>query len=84
MPAHNKALFYPLHYKLNYLNLPMQQTSTLVSTSLKTTKNKQQAETRVDETPEPSENLVQNILNYSKSLTIKKSNSVGFIEVVAS
>lgn len=62
----------------------MQQTSTLVSTSLKTTKNKQQAETRVEDTPEPSDNLVQNILNYSKSLTIKKSDSVGFIEVVAS
>lgn len=61
----------------------MQQTSTLVSTSLKSTKNKQQAETRV-EAPEPSENLIQNILNYSKSLTVKKSDSVGFIEVVAS
>ncbi len=61
----------------------MQQTSTLVSTSKKSTKNKQQAEMRV-ETPEPSENLIQNILNYSKSLTIKKSDSVGFIEVVAS
>jgi hypothetical protein len=84
LPAHNKTLFYPLNNKLNHLNLPMQQTSTLVSTSLKTTKNKQQAETHVEETPEPSDNLVQNILNYSKSLTIKKSDSVGFIEVVAS
>jgi hypothetical protein len=61
----------------------MQQTSTLVSTSKKNTKNKQHAEMHV-ETPEPSDNLVQNILNYSRSLTVKKSESVGFIEVVAS
>jgi len=61
----------------------MQQTSTLVSTILKTTKNKQQKVTLVDDI-EPSDSLIQNILNYSKSLTIKKSNSVGFIEVVAS
>jgi hypothetical protein len=61
----------------------MQQTSTLVSTILKTTKNKQQKVTLVDKM-EPSDSLIQNILNYSKSLTIKKSDSVGFIEVVAS
>lgn len=61
----------------------MQQTSTLVSTSLKTTKNKQQTEKHA-EIPEPSEELIQNILNYSKSLTVKKSRDVGFIEVVAS
>ncbi|MBL7934822.1 MAG: hypothetical protein JNM51_03335 [Bacteroidia bacterium] len=61
----------------------MQQTSTLVSTSLKITKNKQPKVTLVDDI-EPSDSLIQNILNYSKSLTIKKSNSVGFIEVVAS
>ena len=62
----------------------MQQTSTLVSTtSLKITKNKQQAIPLVD-APEPSDSLVQNILNYSKSLAVKKSDSVGFIEVVAS
>ena len=61
----------------------MQKTSTLVSTILKTTKNKQQKVTLVDEI-EPSDSLIQNILNYSKSLTIKKSDSVGFIEVVAS
>ena len=59
----------------------MQQTSTLVSTILKTTKNKQQKVTLVDEI-EPSDSLIQNILNYSKSLTVKKSDSVGFIEVV--
>ncbi len=61
----------------------MHKTSTLVSTILKNTKNKQQKVTFVDEI-EPSDSLIQNILNYSKSLTIKKSDSVGFIEVVAS
>ena len=60
----------------------MQQTFTLVSTLLKTTKNKQQVSKLVDDL-EPSDYLIQNILNYSKSLTIKKSKSVGFIEVVA-
>lgn len=61
----------------------MHKTSTLVSTILKTTKNKQQKVTLVDEI-EPSDSLIQNILNYSKSLTIKKSDSVGFIEILAS
>ena len=61
----------------------MQKTSTLVSTILKTTKNKQQKATIV-ENIEPSDSLIQNILNYSKSLSIQKSKSVGFIEVVAS
>ncbi|MBK8367288.1 MAG: hypothetical protein IPL10_07675 [Bacteroidetes bacterium] len=61
----------------------MQKTSTLVSTILKTTKNKQQKSDFV-ENMEPSDSLIQNILNYSKSLTIQKSKSVGFIEVVAS
>lgn len=61
----------------------MQKTSTLVSTLLKITKNKQQDATLVDDI-EPSDSLIQNILNYSKSLTIKKSNSVGFIKIVAS
>ena len=61
----------------------MQKTSTLVSTILKTTTNKQQKTTLVDDI-EPSDSLIQNILNYSKSLTISKSKSVGFIEIVAS
>ena len=61
----------------------MQKTSTLVSTILKTTKNKQQKATSVD-APEPSDSMIQNILNYSKSLTVNKSKSVGFIEIVAS
>ena len=61
----------------------MIQTSTLVSTSLKKSKNKQQAAMPVDNM-EPSDSTIQNILNYSKSLTVNKSKTVGFIEVVAS
>ena len=68
---------------INPVNQPMIKTSTLVSTSLKTSKNKQHVEIPVDEI-EPSNFLIQNILNYSKSLTIKKSETIGFIEVVAS
>ena len=63
-------------------NLPMHQTFTLVSKFLKSTKNKQQFSNLVDDL-EPSDSLIQNILNYSKALTIKKSKSIGFIEVVA-
>lgn len=65
------------------LKLPMIKTSTLVSTKLKITKNKQAAEMPFEDM-EPSDHLVRNILNYSKSLMVKKSDSVGFIEVVAS
>jgi len=61
----------------------MHKTSTLVSTSLKNIKNKQQNVTFVEEM-EPSDSLIQNILNYSRSLTIKKTKSIGFVEVVAS
>ncbi|MFO0323273.1 MAG: hypothetical protein ACK504_12705 [Bacteroidota bacterium] len=61
----------------------MQKTSTLVSTNLKFSKNKQQKDTVVDINYAP-DFLIQNILNYSKSLTIHKSNSVGFIEFVSS
>jgi hypothetical protein len=61
----------------------MQQTSTLVSSTLKSTKNKQQGTKLVDGN-EPSDSLIQNILNYSKSLTINKSTTIGFIEIVAS
>ena len=61
----------------------MHKTSTLVSTSLKTTKNKQPAEMSV-EIPAISDSIINSILNYSKSLSVKKSDSVGFIEVVAS
>lgn len=61
----------------------MIKTSTLVSSKLKISKNKQMVEIPFEDM-EPSDYLVQNILNYSKSLTVKKSDSVGFIEVVAS
>jgi hypothetical protein len=61
----------------------MQQTFTLVSSTLKSTKNKQQASNLVDD-QSPSDSIIQNILNYSKSLSVKKSKSIGFIEIVAS
>lgn len=68
---------------INSVKLPMQKTSTLVSTTLKSTKNKQQMFLHFVDEPEPSDNLIQNILNYSKSLSIKKSQTVGFIEIVS-
>jgi hypothetical protein len=61
----------------------MQQNSTLVSSTLKSTTNKQQHTKTVDDN-EPSDSLIQNILNYSKSLTINKSKTIGFIEMMAS
>ena len=61
----------------------MHKTSTLVSTSEKSTKNKQQAVMPV-EIPDISNSVIDSILNYSRSLTVKCSDSVGFIEVVAS
>jgi hypothetical protein len=61
----------------------MQQNSTLVSSTLNPTTNKQQRTKTVDEN-EPSDSLIQNILNYSKSLTINKSKTIGFIEMMAS
>ena len=60
----------------------MHQTFTLVSSYIKSHKNKQQAENLVDAF-EPSEFIIQSILNYSKSLAVKKSNYIDFIEVVA-
>lgn len=60
----------------------MQKTSTFVLSSLKATKNKQQHEKLVD-VFEPSDSLIQSILNYSKSLSVKKSNFIDFIEVVS-
>ncbi len=61
----------------------MQQNSTLVSSTLKSNTNKQQHTKTVDDN-EPSDSLIQNILNYSKSLTINKSKTIGFIEIMAS
>lgn len=61
----------------------MHKTFTLVSTFEKSTANKQQAVMPV-EPPHISNSVIDSILNYSKSLTVKRSESVGFIEVVAS
>ncbi len=61
----------------------MHKTFTLVSTSKTSTKNKQQAVMPV-ETPHISKSVIDSILNYSRSLTVKRSDSIGFIEVVAS
>lgn len=61
----------------------MHKTSTLVSTSEKPTKNKQQAVMPV-EIPDVSNSVIDSILNYSRSLTVKRSESIGFIEVVVS
>jgi len=61
----------------------MHKTSTLVIKSPKIPKNKQQAEIPV-EVPEISDSVITSILNYSRSLTIQKSDSIGFIEVIAS
>lgn len=62
----------------------MIQTSTLVTTSYsKKTTNKQPVLKQVVEI-EASDSVIQNILNFSKSLSIKKSPSIGFIEVIAS
>ncbi len=60
----------------------MQKTSTLVSTILKNSKNKPQIVNQPIGNEEPSDILIQNILNYSKSLTVKKSSSIGFIDVL--
>jgi hypothetical protein len=62
----------------------MLKTSTLVSNfNSNVKKNKLQTETFVEDNV-PSNQCILNILNYSKSLTIKASKSVGFIEIVAS
>lgn len=58
----------------------MQKTSTLVlSTIIENLKNKQQPESTVDDYS-PCENTIQNILNFSKSLEVKKSRYLGYIE----
>lgn len=59
----------------------MLQISTLVSHSVKTQTNRPKAQSHFANV-EPSEASVQNILNYSKALIVKKSDAVGFIEVV--
>jgi hypothetical protein len=62
----------------------MHKTSTLVSSFNSNLKaNKQQSEMFVEEHV-PSNQTILNILNYSKSLTIKDSKSIGFIEILVS
>jgi hypothetical protein len=61
----------------------MQKTFTLVYSTLKSTKNKQQCDKHVVDN-EPSDSIIQNILNYSKSLTIRSSKTIGVIEIIAS
>lgn len=68
---------------INHINYSMQKTFTLVSSTLQSTKNKQQCVKHVVDN-EPSDSLIQNILNYSKSLKIHKSPSIGFIEIIGS
>ena len=60
----------------------MHQTFTLVSSYVKTHQNKQQYAKLVDDL-KPSDTIIQNILNYSKSLSIKKSKYTDFIEITA-
>jgi len=61
----------------------MQQTFTLVLPSTTSSiKNKQQAENLAEEL-NPSDHLINNILNYSRSLDVKRSKTVGFIETVS-
>ncbi len=64
----------------------MTKISTLIPTSLlntKTTKLKPE-EVQLPEFDEPSASSILNILNYSKSLNVFKSNLVQHIEVVNS
>ncbi len=60
----------------------MDKTSTLVLTNFTKLKNKRHAENHA-EIPLLSDSVINSLINYSKSLTIKKSSSVGFIEIVA-
>jgi hypothetical protein len=60
----------------------MHQTFTLVSSYVKTHKNKQQPAKFVDDF-NPSDSMIQNILNYSKSLSINKSKYTDFIEIIS-
>lgn len=61
----------------------MIKTSTLTSSSLQTKKTSEpKEEINLPEFAEPSANCINNILNYSKSLNILKSDLVKEIEVV--
>jgi hypothetical protein len=63
----------------------MIKTSTLPSTSsLKQTETSEKEENKLPEFAEPSALSINNILNYSKSLSIFKSTLVKEIEIVKS
>jgi hypothetical protein len=63
----------------------MIKTSTLTSSSLQTTTTSEtKEENNLPQFAEPSANSINNILNYSKSLKIFKSEFVKDIEVVHS
>jgi hypothetical protein len=58
----------------------MNQTFTLVSFYITRYLNKQLTEMYVEDFS-PSKNSIQTILNYSKSLQVKKSSQIGFLEI---
>jgi hypothetical protein len=68
---------------INHIIYSMQKTFTLVSSTLQSTKNKQHRDKHVVDN-EPSDSAIQNILNYSKSLTIRSTKTIGAIEIIAS
>ena len=63
--------------------LPMHKISTLVSLSLKQTSIKLK-DTPLLDICAPSDLTIQNILNYSKALSVKKTKTLGFIELMSS
>lgn len=63
--------------------LPMHKISTLVSLSLKQTSIKLK-DTPLLDICTPSDLTIQNILNYSKALSVKKTKTLGFIELMSS
>lgn len=48
------------------------------------TKNTEEETTSLPEFAEPSPNTIKNILNYSKSLEIKRSELINHVEIVKS
>ena len=60
----------------------MQENSTLFFTNLLVDRTENGINTAIDEEPVPSEATIQNILNYSKSLQIKKTKDAGIVAMV--
>jgi len=61
----------------------MHKISTLVSLSLNQTSIKLK-DTLLLDICTPSDSTIQNILNYSKALSVKKTKTLGFIELMSS